>query len=44
MTEWDDHVSFVEFVALKLKVTLYAESQLLDGDLLDPEMDGDIYA
>jgi hypothetical protein len=41
---WDDQVSFVEFTALKLKVTLYAETQLIDGDQLDPELDGDIYA
>jgi hypothetical protein len=44
MTEWDAHVSFVEYVALKNKVLAYAESQLLDGDDLDPELDGDIYA
>ena len=46
MTEstWDDQVSFVEFKALQLKVQLYAEAQLLDGDELDPELDGDIYA
>ena len=41
---WDDQVSFVEFVALRVKVLAYAETQLIDGDELDPELDGDIYA
>lgn len=44
MSEWDEHVSFVEFTALKVKVLAYAETQLIDGDELDPELDGDIYA
>jgi hypothetical protein len=41
MTEWDEHVSFVEFTALKTKVLAYADSQLIDGDVLDPELDGE---
>lgn len=44
MTEWDDHVSFVEFKALQLKVQLYEAAQTIDGDVLDPELDGEIYA
>ena len=38
---WDDQVSFVEFVALKTKVLLYEETQLIDGNELDPDLEGD---
>jgi hypothetical protein len=43
MTEstWDEQVSFVEFAALRLKVQLYGETQLIDGNELDPDLEGD---
>jgi hypothetical protein len=42
MTEWDDYASFAEFVAIRTKVYAYAETQLMDGDQLDPELDGEV--
>ena len=41
MSDWDDHVSFVEYTALKRKVDEYAATQTLDGNEMDPELDGE---